>query len=64
MKEWISIVWTVKSIFNQIFPTEVEQARELVHKYSSPHYKYTYAETDKLFNDGKINSRRTTETIY
>jgi len=56
MKEWISIVWTVKSVFTQLFPTEVEQARELVHKYSNPHHKYTYAETDKLFNEGKISS--------
>jgi hypothetical protein len=53
--KWVCIVWTVKAVFKFLF-NEEDEARELVHKYSSTHHKYTYSETDELFNAGKVTS--------
>ena len=53
--EWSCIVWTIKSIFIQIFNNE-EEGREIVHKYSSLDTRYTYSQTDTLFNNGKPTS--------
>lgn len=54
--KWVCIVWTVKAVFKFLFPSDgEEEAREIVHKYSNTHPKYTYSETDELFNAGKVS---------